>query len=165
MALSDRDVVGIAETGSGKTLTYYLPAIVHINAQPSDLVTDIVLILAPTHELAVQIQQDISKFWQATRTLLQMVSCILVLRIATSRPRLAHRCLLMAMSRRSLRRWLSICQSYLYLGVVEAWRKRREDVIWIVYSIASSELAKPHFYLELHGNETYHILLMIPCIP
>ncbi|RAL62259.1 hypothetical protein DID88_004827 [Monilinia fructigena] len=34
MALSGRDVVGIAETGSGKTLTYCLPAIVHINAQP-----------------------------------------------------------------------------------------------------------------------------------
>ncbi len=34
MALSGKDVVGIAQTGSGKTLAYTLPAIVHINAQP-----------------------------------------------------------------------------------------------------------------------------------
>ena len=33
MALSGRDVVGIAKTGSGKTLAFLLPAIVHINAQ------------------------------------------------------------------------------------------------------------------------------------
>lgn len=34
MALSGRDLIGLAETGSGKTLAYLLPAIVHINAQP-----------------------------------------------------------------------------------------------------------------------------------
>ena len=33
MALSGRDVVGIAATGSGKTLAFLLPAIVHICAQ------------------------------------------------------------------------------------------------------------------------------------
>jgi ATP-dependent RNA helicase DDX5/DBP2 len=69
MALSGRDVVGIAETGSGKTLTYCLPAIVHINAQPLLSPGDgpIVLILAPTRELAVQIQQEISKFGRSSR--------------------------------------------------------------------------------------------------
>jgi len=69
MALSGRDVVGIAETGSGKTLTYCLPAIVHINAQPLLSPGDgpIVLILAPTRELAVQIQQEISKFGKSSR--------------------------------------------------------------------------------------------------
>lgn len=69
MALSGRDVVGIAETGSGKTLTYCLPAIVHINAQPLLGPGDgpIVLILAPTRELAVQIQQEISKFGKSSR--------------------------------------------------------------------------------------------------
>ena len=35
VALSGRDMVGIAETGSGKTLAFLGPAIVHINAQPS----------------------------------------------------------------------------------------------------------------------------------
>lgn len=34
MAMSGRDMVGIAETGSGKTLSFILPAIVHINNQP-----------------------------------------------------------------------------------------------------------------------------------
>ncbi|CAN9143884.1 unnamed protein product [Alternaria alternata] len=69
MALSGRDVVGVAETGSGKTLTYCLPAIVHINAQPLLAPGDgpIVLILAPTRELAVQIQQEISKFGKSSR--------------------------------------------------------------------------------------------------
>ncbi|RQM06420.1 hypothetical protein DH86_00002269 [Scytalidium sp. 3C] len=69
MALSGRDVVGIAETGSGKTLTYCLPAIVHINAQPLLAPGDgpIVLILAPTRELAVQIQQEITKFGKSSR--------------------------------------------------------------------------------------------------
>lgn len=69
MALSGRDVVGIAETGSGKTLTYCLPAIVHINAQPLLAPGDgpIVLILAPTRELAVQIQAEINRFGKSSR--------------------------------------------------------------------------------------------------
>ncbi|KAK1577485.1 hypothetical protein Q3G72_022153 [Acer saccharum] len=33
MALNGGDLIGIAETGSGKTIAYLLPAIVHINAQ------------------------------------------------------------------------------------------------------------------------------------
>ena len=52
MAMSGRDVIGIAETGSGKTLAFLLPCIVHINAQP--LLRDgdgpIVLVIAPTHK-------------------------------------------------------------------------------------------------------------------
>ncbi|KAI7275766.1 ATP-dependent RNA helicase [Hortaea werneckii] len=69
MSLSGRDVVGIAETGSGKTLTYTLPAIVHINAQPLLAPGDgpIVLILAPTRELAVQIQEEVNKFGKSSR--------------------------------------------------------------------------------------------------
>lgn len=59
IALSGRDMVGIASTGSGKTLSYILPAIVHINHQPRLLRGDgpIALVLAPTRELAQQIQQ------------------------------------------------------------------------------------------------------------
>ena len=69
MALSGRDVVGIAETGSGKTLTYALPSIVHINAQPLLAPGDgpIVLVLAPTRELAVQIQEELTKFGKSSR--------------------------------------------------------------------------------------------------
>ncbi|AAW43961.1 p68-like protein, putative [Cryptococcus deneoformans JEC21] len=69
MALSGRDLVAIAETGSGKTISFCLPAMVHINAQPLLAPGDgpIVLILAPTRELAVQIQTEATKFGQSSR--------------------------------------------------------------------------------------------------
>lgn len=59
IALSGRNMVGIAQTGSGKTLGYTVPAIVHINNQPRLRHGDgpIALVLAPTRELAQQIQQ------------------------------------------------------------------------------------------------------------
>ncbi|XVE56334.1 hypothetical protein DITRI_Ditri04bG0001100 [Diplodiscus trichospermus] len=64
MALKGRDLIGIAETGSGKTLAYLLPALVHINVQPRLVHGEgpNVLILAPTRELAVQIQEEAAKF-------------------------------------------------------------------------------------------------------
>ncbi|KAK0089454.1 hypothetical protein PV326_004479 [Microctonus aethiopoides] len=64
IALSGRDMVGIAQTGSGKTLAYILPAIVHINNQPRLNRGDgpIALVLAPTRELAQQIQQVAADF-------------------------------------------------------------------------------------------------------
>ncbi|KAF9667916.1 hypothetical protein SADUNF_Sadunf15G0072900 [Salix dunnii] len=64
MALKGRDLIGIAETGSGKTLAYLLPAFVHVAAQPRLAHRDgpIVLVLAPTRELAVQIQEEALKF-------------------------------------------------------------------------------------------------------
>jgi ATP-dependent RNA helicase DDX5/DBP2 len=69
MALSGRDVVGIAETGSGKTLAFVLPAIVHINAQPLLSRGDgpIVLILSPTRELAQQTMAECQKFGSSSR--------------------------------------------------------------------------------------------------
>jgi ATP-dependent RNA helicase DDX5/DBP2 len=69
MALLGRDLVGLAETGSGKTLAYLLPAVVHINAQPHLSPGDgpIVLCLAPTRELAVQIQNECVKFGSSSR--------------------------------------------------------------------------------------------------
>lgn len=64
IALSGRDLVGIAQTGSGKTLAYMLPAIVHIGHQKplSRGEGPIVLVLAPTRELAQQIQTVIRDF-------------------------------------------------------------------------------------------------------
>jgi len=69
IALSGRDMVGIAETGSGKTLAFLLPAIVHINAQPYLTKGDgpIVLVLAPTRELAVQTQEEASRFGKSSK--------------------------------------------------------------------------------------------------
>mmetsp|Transcript_92551 Transcript_92551/g.287963 ORF Transcript_92551/g.287963 Transcript_92551/m.287963 type:complete len:500 (+) Transcript_92551:71-1570(+) len=69
IALSGRDMVGIAETGSGKTLAFLLPAIVHINAQPYLSRGDgpIVLVMAPTRELAVQIQEEANRFGRSSK--------------------------------------------------------------------------------------------------
>ncbi|GFR14385.1 probable ATP-dependent RNA helicase DDX17 [Trichonephila clavata] len=69
IALSGRDLVGIAQTGSGKTLAYILPSIVHINHQPPLERGDgpIVLVLAPTRELAQQIQQVANDFGHTSR--------------------------------------------------------------------------------------------------
>jgi ATP-dependent RNA helicase DDX5/DBP2 len=69
IALSGRDMIGIAETGSGKTLAFLLPAIVHINAQehlrPGD--GPIALVLAPTRELAMQIGVESDKFCKSSQ--------------------------------------------------------------------------------------------------
>jgi len=69
IALKGKDVIGLAETGSGKTLAFLLPSIVHINAQPFLERGDgpIVLVLAPTRELAVQIQTECQKFGASSR--------------------------------------------------------------------------------------------------
>ena len=69
LVLSGRDVVVLAETGSGKTLVFILPALVHINAQPMLQSGDgpIALVLAPTRELAIQIQEQTSKFGRTSR--------------------------------------------------------------------------------------------------
>lgn len=64
MALLGRDMIGISATGSGKTLAFLLPAMIHINAQPYLNRGDgpIVLVVAPTRELAMQIKQECDKF-------------------------------------------------------------------------------------------------------
>ncbi|KAF6722997.1 putative ATP-dependent RNA helicase DDX17 [Oryzias melastigma] len=69
LALSGRDMVGIAQTGSGKTLAYLLPAIVHINHQPYLDRGDgpICLVLAPTRELAQQVQQVACDYGKSSR--------------------------------------------------------------------------------------------------
>ncbi|XP_064630913.1 uncharacterized protein LOC135489471 isoform X1 [Lineus longissimus] len=69
LALCGRDVVGVAQTGSGKTLSFILPAIVHINHQPYLRPNDgpIALVLVPTRELAQQVQQVATEFGSTSR--------------------------------------------------------------------------------------------------
>uniref|UniRef100_U5EQL7 RNA helicase n=1 Tax=Corethrella appendiculata TaxID=1370023 RepID=U5EQL7_9DIPT len=64
IALSGLNMVGVAKTGSGKTLGYILPGIIHINHQKPDPNEKgpLVLVLAPTRELAQQIQQVANDF-------------------------------------------------------------------------------------------------------
>ncbi|XP_058116917.1 ATP-dependent RNA helicase DDX42 [Anopheles ziemanni] len=63
-ALSGRDIIGIAKTGSGKTAAFLWPMLVHIMDQrelgPGD--GPIGLILAPTRELSLQIYGEAKKF-------------------------------------------------------------------------------------------------------
>lgn len=57
IALSGQNFVGIAQTGTGKTLAYLLPAVVHIKEKKAKRgLGPIVLVLAPTRELARQIE-------------------------------------------------------------------------------------------------------------
>ncbi|VDP24788.1 unnamed protein product [Echinostoma caproni] len=67
MAMAGRDVVGIAQTGSGKTASFIIPAMVHIAAQPRLLRGDgpICLVLVPTRELAQQVLAVAQEFTSA----------------------------------------------------------------------------------------------------
>ncbi|RKP09850.1 P-loop containing nucleoside triphosphate hydrolase protein, partial [Thamnocephalis sphaerospora] len=64
VALSGRDLIGIAKTGSGKTAAFLWPMLVHIMDQPELEKGDgpIGLILAPTRELAGQIYTEAKRF-------------------------------------------------------------------------------------------------------
>jgi len=64
MALTGRDIVCIAETGSGKTLGFILPALIHIQGQRPLARGDgpIALVVAPTRELARQIESEANLF-------------------------------------------------------------------------------------------------------
>lgn len=65
--LSGNDLVGVAQTGSGKTLGFIIPILVHImnnrqyirdvSSNRDEAPGPIALVLAPTRELAIQIQQ------------------------------------------------------------------------------------------------------------
>eukprot|EP00494_Astrolonche_serrata_P025087 UN25348 len=68
MALTGRDMLGIAQTGCGKTLAFLLPALIHVNAQPVIRQGEgpNVLIIAPTRELAQQIAEECSRFGEAS---------------------------------------------------------------------------------------------------
>merc|ERR1719187_1986323 len=64
IALSGENLVSIAMTGSGKTMGYMLPAIIHCMNQAYLERGDgpIVLVMSPTRELAQQIQEQATKF-------------------------------------------------------------------------------------------------------
>ncbi|KAG4302844.1 hypothetical protein PCANB_000787 [Pneumocystis canis] len=62
--MSGRDVIGVAKTGSGKTIAFLLPMFRHIKDQrPIDsLEGPVALIMTPTRELAVQIHKECKHF-------------------------------------------------------------------------------------------------------
>jgi ATP-dependent RNA helicase RhlE len=63
--LAGRDVIGTAQTGSGKTAAFLLPILHRLLAQPPGRTR--VLVLAPTRELAAQIEEALRSFAKGTR--------------------------------------------------------------------------------------------------
>lgn len=59
LLLAGRDVLGMAQTGSGKTAAFSLPLLNNID---SSLKAPQILVLAPTRELAVQVAEAMSEF-------------------------------------------------------------------------------------------------------
>jgi ATP-dependent RNA helicase DDX23/PRP28 len=69
LGLSGRDVIGVAETGSGKTCAFVVPMLAYIRRQPpldesNESDGPYALVMAPTRELAQQIEEETVKFAQ-----------------------------------------------------------------------------------------------------
>lgn len=60
--LSGRDMMGIAQTGTGKTFAYLLPILKQWTFQQTD--SPRVLVLVPTRELVVQVVEEVEKLVQ-----------------------------------------------------------------------------------------------------
>nr|XP_005995960.1 PREDICTED: probable ATP-dependent RNA helicase DDX46 isoform X1 [Latimeria chalumnae] len=73
--MSGRDLIGIAKTGSGKTIAFLLPMFRHIMDQRSleEGEGPIAVIMTPTRELALQITKECKKF---SKTLNLRVVCV-----------------------------------------------------------------------------------------
>ncbi|NXM04433.1 DDX43 helicase, partial [Tyrannus savana] len=59
------DLIGIAQTGTGKTLAYLMPGFIHLTSQPiskDQREGPGMLVLAPTRELALQVEAECSKY-------------------------------------------------------------------------------------------------------
>jgi len=69
LAMEGHDIMGLAQTGTGKTLAFGLPLIDHLLAQPGKPApkTAKALILAPTRELTNQIAESLRPLTQGTR--------------------------------------------------------------------------------------------------
>jgi ATP-dependent RNA helicase RhlE len=63
--MAGRDVIGLAQTGTGKTAAFALPILQHLEGGPRGRVR--ALIVAPTRELAEQIHQAFADFGRNTR--------------------------------------------------------------------------------------------------
>ena len=58
-------MIGIAQTGTGKTLAFLMPCFIHIDNQPiprGKRGGPNVLVLSPTRELALQIAEEVKKY-------------------------------------------------------------------------------------------------------
>ncbi|KAI4875321.1 hypothetical protein NFI96_015561 [Prochilodus magdalenae] len=65
VVLKGLDLIGIAQTGTGKTLSYLLPGFIHMDQQPvhrDKRGGPGMLVLTPTRELALQIEAECNKY-------------------------------------------------------------------------------------------------------
>ena len=69
VALAGKDIVGLSQTGSGKTAAFGLPALNHIDI---DSKATQVLVLCPTRELAVQVCEEINRLGSALKGLVSV---------------------------------------------------------------------------------------------
>ena len=72
--LSGRDIIGIAMTGSGKTMSYLIPAVVHALGNERQTPHPRILIVCPTRELAIQIEQESYRFVRKGNHLLNSIA-------------------------------------------------------------------------------------------
>ena len=61
-ALSGRDILGCAQTGTGKTAAFSLPLLQHVDDKAGDEPTIRALVVTPTRELAAQIGESIATY-------------------------------------------------------------------------------------------------------
>jgi len=71
-AMAGRDIVGCAQTGTGKTAAFILPALEHLLHNPTMTKNPRVLVLTPTRELCIQVAEEARKL--ANHTSLRIVS-------------------------------------------------------------------------------------------
>lgn len=64
LAINGRDLIGLAQTGTGKTAAFTLPIIERLLGGPQ---RSRALILTPTRELAVQVEESIKRYSRGTR--------------------------------------------------------------------------------------------------
>src|ERR1700678_427747 len=60
--IAGQDLIGIAQTGTGKTAAFTLPILTKLAAQPGQRRGTKVLIIAPTRELVVQIEENVRAY-------------------------------------------------------------------------------------------------------
>ncbi|KAI5946146.1 putative ATP-dependent RNA helicase DDX43 [Manis javanica] len=65
IVLQGIDLIGVAQTGTGKTLAYLMPGFIHLDSQPvarEKRNGPGMLVLTPTRELALQVEAECSKY-------------------------------------------------------------------------------------------------------
>lgn len=71
LALQGRDLIGIAQTGTGKTFAFALPIIQQLSGVPGDA-----LIVVPTRELALQVEENVRLVTRFMREPMRSVTLI-----------------------------------------------------------------------------------------